>query len=118
MPWVIVPEVPLTISGVDAVGTRYGKPGYNHFILVAIILLVTFIPKVWAKRLGLVFGALNLAWGIRNFLVIGRCEAGDCPEKQWGLYLILIASVALMITTFFPNMRIALAGDKEPGEEA
>ncbi len=103
MPWMKIEDPALIITGVDTTGTRYGKPALAHFVLAAFILAVAFIPKIWAKRLGLLFAALNLAWGIRNFGVIPHCEAGVCPEKLAGIYLLLIASIVLMITALFPK---------------
>ncbi len=106
MPWSKIESIGLTLSGIDTTGTRYGKPAYNHFILTTLILLLTFIARIWAKRLNLLFGVMNLAWGIRNFILFGRCEAGDCPERQIGLYLVLVASIILMLTILFPKMEL------------
>lgn len=117
MPWVIILNPPLTISGVDTIGTRFGKPAYNHFIFTALITLFSFIPKIWAKRFNLFFASLNVAWAIKNFSVISRCEAGECPQKQTGLYLVLFSSIVLLITVFFPNIKIAQQDVAETGEE-
>ena len=106
MPWAQIASANIIISGVDTEGTRFGKPAYLHFILGALIILFTFIKRLWAKRFNLMFAALNLAWAIKNFMIVGRCEAGECPEKQTGLYLALLASAVLLFTTFFPNMKI------------
>src|SRR5690606_35885276 len=93
MPWMKIEDPALVISGVDTTGTRYGKPALAHFVLAACILICTFIPKIWAKRINLLFAALNLAWVIRNFGVIPRCEGGVCPEKLTGIYLLLLAGM-------------------------
>lgn len=106
IPWSFIASQQLTLSGVDTTGTRYGKPAYNHFILDALILVLTLIPRIWAKRLNLLTGVLNLGWAIRNFLLFGRCEAGDCPERQIGLYLALAASIILMLTILFPQIEL------------
>ncbi|MCH5597243.1 hypothetical protein [Niabella ginsengisoli] len=111
MPWMRIEDPAITISGVDTAGTRYGKPALTHFILVGLILLCSFIPRVWAKRVNLLFAALNLAWGIRNFGVITRCEGGVCPEKLLGIYLLLLACIVLMITALFPNEPKIKTGD-------
>ncbi|MFT4092773.1 MAG: hypothetical protein QM640_03970 [Niabella sp.] len=103
MKWMHIPETTITITGIDTTGTRYGKPAYNHFILAAIIVCFAFIPKIWAKRFNLLFGALNLAWAIRNFSIIPGCDGGICPEKLAGLYLLMLASIILMITVLFPK---------------
>lgn len=103
MPWMRIEDLGLTISGVDTTGTRYGKPALAHFVLAFFILISAFIPKIWAKRLGLLFAALNMAWAVRNFGVIPHCEAGVCPQKLTGIYLLLLASIVLMITALFPK---------------
>lgn len=106
MPWAIIESQHLTLSGVDTTGTRFGKPAYNHFFLDAVILILTLVPKLWAKRVNLLFGVLNLGWAIRNFILFSRCEAGDCPSLQIGLFLILIASAILMLTILFPQIEL------------
>ncbi|GAB3428182.1 hypothetical protein [Niabella aquatica] len=103
LPWIHIEDPAITITGIDTTGTRYGKPGYVHFVWAACILLGTFIPKIWAKRINLLFGAVNLAWAIRNFGILPKCEGGICPEKLPGLYLVLAASVILMIAVLFPK---------------
>ncbi|HMR81779.1 MAG TPA: hypothetical protein PKE30_01555 [Niabella sp.] len=103
LPWMRIEDPAITITGIDTTGTRYGKPGYAHFIWAACILLCTLIPKIWAKRMNLLFGAVNFAWAIRNFGVLPQCEGGICPEKLSGLYLVLAASAILLITTLFPK---------------
>lgn len=103
LPWMRIEDPAITITGIDTSGTRYGKPGYAHFVWAVCILLCAFTPKIWAKRINLLFGAVNLAWAIRNFAVIPSCDGGICPERLAGLYLILIASVILMITSLFPK---------------
>ncbi len=101
MSWVVIREHNIVISGVDAGPTRYGKPGYFHFLMCAFFIAFLFIPRLWARRLNLLVGALNLSWAIKNFLVISRCEGGDCPEKQWGLYLVLLSSVLMLLAALF-----------------
>jgi len=103
LPWMRIEEPAITVTGMDTSGTRYGKPALVHFVLAAFILACTFINKIGAKRLNLLFAALNLAWAIRNFGVLPKCEGGICPEKLSGLYLVLMAAVILMITVLFPK---------------
>lgn len=103
IPWMRIEEASITISGVDTTGTRYGKPGYGHFLFSIFILVFTFIPRLWAKRAMLLFAAFNLAWAMKNFGVIPKCEGGICPEKLLGLYLVLISSILLLLTALFPK---------------
>ncbi|MEO5945607.1 MAG: hypothetical protein ABIP79_02235 [Chitinophagaceae bacterium] len=105
-PWVFIASRNITISGVEATGTSFGKPGYFHLLCAFFFLLFHFIPRIWAKRSNLLVAALNMAWAIRNFFVIAACQGGECPEKKIGLYLASFASVVMLITTVFPDMKI------------
>ena len=105
-PWVIIESKNITVSGIDATGTNYGKPGYFHFIMVFFFLLFSFIQKIWAKRFNLLVVALNLASAVRNYFVITACSGGECPVKQSGFWMMLISSVLLLIASFFPDVEL------------
>lgn len=104
--WVIIASRNIVITGIDATGTSFGKPAYFHFILVFLFLIFHFTPRIWAKRGNLIVAAINMAWAIRNYLIITMCRGGDCPEKQTGIYLIVIASFILLLAALFPDMKI------------
>ncbi|MBS1655961.1 MAG: hypothetical protein JSU05_14005 [Bacteroidetes bacterium] len=106
-PWVIIQSKHITVSGIEAAGTDFGKPGYFHFLMMMLFIPLNFIPKVWAKRLNVFVVALNLAWAVRNYILISSCHAGECPEKQAGLYLVLASSIIILITALFPDVKIA-----------
>ena len=105
-PWVIIESKGITISGIDATGTNYGKPGYFHFIFSFFFLLFTFIQKIWAKRFNLLVVAINLAWAVKNYFMVTACAGGECPVAQTGLWLMLFASGVMLITSFFPDIEI------------
>jgi len=106
IPWVYIESRNITISGIDATGTNYGKPGYFHIVLVTFFIVFTLIAKVWAKRFNLIVVALNTAWAARNFFIIATCQGGECPERKIGLYLMLIASLLMLLTALFPDLEI------------
>lgn len=106
IPWVIIESRNITVSGVDASGTAYGKPGYLHLVLVSIFLILHFIPRLWAKRANLLVVALNTAWAIKNFFLIAVCRGGECPVRQAGLYLMLAGSLLILIAALFPDMEL------------
>ena len=105
-PWVIIESKNITVSGVDATGTNFGKPGYFHLLLSAFFIICTIIQRVWAKRLNLMVTALNTGWALRNFFVISTCQGGECPEKQIGLYLVMLSSLLLLLSALFPDMKL------------
>ena len=106
IPWVIIASKNIIVSGVDATGTNFGKPGYAHFVLSFFFIIFHLIPKLWAKRSNLLIVALNLAWAVRNYFIISVCREGDCPEKQIGLWLVLAASVLMLVAALFPDIQL------------
>jgi hypothetical protein len=104
--WVVIESRNLVISGVDATGTNFGKPGYFHFILTGLFLIFLLTPKIWAKRSNLLIGAVNIAWAIRNFIIITACHMGECPEKKSGIYLAVFASAMMLLSSFFPDIKL------------
>ncbi len=105
LPWVIIESRNITVTGIDATGTAFGKPGYFHFFSIVFFLLFNFIPRVWAKRANLFIVALNLAWAIRNYFLISTCQMGECPEKQTAFYMLIPASVLMLAAALFPDIR-------------
>lgn len=105
-PWVIIESKNIVISGVDSGSTNFGKPAYLHFIFSFFFLLFHLIPTLWAKRWNLVVVALNLAWAIRNFIIISACRDGECPLKKTGLYLMLTAAMFMLLSALFPDVEL------------
>lgn len=106
LPWVIIESKNITVTGIDATGTNFGKPGYIHLVLVVFFFVFTLVPRLWAKRANLFVVALNSAWAVRNFLIIATCRSGECPDRQIGIYLLLIASLVVLVSALFPDMKM------------
>jgi hypothetical protein len=105
-PWVIIESRNITVSGIDATGTRYGKPGYIHLLMAVFFLLLHFTPRLWAKRVNLLIVGINAAWVIRNFFLIGVCRGGECPVRQFGFYMLLLSSLLMLLAALFPDMEL------------
>jgi hypothetical protein len=112
-PWVFIESRNITVSGIDTTGTNFGRPGYFHFLMIGFFLLFSFIQKVGFKRANLLITALNLGWAIRNYFIISACLGGDCPVKKTGIYLMLLASILMMISALFPDMKLPQIPTKE-----
>lgn len=111
--WVVITSKNIVVSGVDATGTSFGKPGYFHFFFSFFFIVFTFIPRIWAKRVNLVVTAMNLAWVVRNYFIISGCRGGECPEKHNGIYLIFLASLLMLGSALFPDLKIPEQKEKE-----
>lgn len=96
-PWIVIPGKDVVISGVNAANTTYGKPGYLNLLMAIFYLILTLIPRLWARRINLVVAVINLAWTLRNFLLLSRCEAGDCPDRQPAFFIFGLSALIMMI---------------------
>ncbi len=110
MPWVSIESINAVVTGMHTEKTNFGRPGLAHITFSIICLLLFATPRVWAKRTNVFIATINLAWAIRNYIILTTCQAGECPEKKLGLYLLLVAAVVIQVMTFFP--KIALPGKK------
>lgn len=95
--WIIIPGKEIIVSGVKAEGTNYGKPGYLNIFFTVVYIMLTLVPRLWAKRVNIFIATLNLAWSLRNFIILSHCEGGICPERQTAFYIFFLASF-LMFT--------------------
>ena len=105
--WVLIVSKNIVVTGVNAGGTNFGKPGYFNLLMTLFFLVFTLIPKIWAKRTNLLVTALNLAWAVRNYFIITACRAGECPEKHVGIFLLLLASLLMLVSSLFPDLKLA-----------
>ncbi|HEV8284406.1 MAG TPA: hypothetical protein VGQ09_08850 [Chitinophagaceae bacterium] len=105
-PWVFIESKNITVTGINAEGTSFGKPGYFHFVLAAFFLVFHFTPRIWAKRVNLLVVALNIGWAARNYFLISACSGGECPEKKVGLFILVIASLVMLIAALFPKIEL------------
>ena len=106
MPWVFVAEQHLLISGMNEAVPNFGRPGIFNIVLSTFISLLFILPKIWAKRTNVIIAAINLAWSLRNYLVITACRAGECPEKRAGIYLLLCLSIFILLMSFLPPIKV------------
>jgi hypothetical protein len=113
-PWITIDSKNIVVSGIDATGTSFGKPGYMHLLLGVIAIGLLFVKKILAVRICIFLTAFNAAWAIRNFIVLAVCEGGVCPQKQTALFVVLVSSFALMICNFFIPVNVVAQQDENP----
>ncbi len=106
LPWSIVAEHNIVVTGMRATGTDFGKPGLMNVVFSLVMILLFCIPKIWAKRTNLFIGAINFAWSVRNYLLVTTCYFGECPQKQVGLFALLFFAFGAMLMTFIPKINI------------
>lgn len=106
IPWAHYPDIDKTFTGFFSEQNRYGKPG-KALVFFAVLAIILFIaPKVWAKRLNMVITALALAFSVRCYMLFTACYRGTCPEKETGIYLIVITSFVMIIASVLPDLKL------------
>lgn len=106
MPWVYIESKAIWVDGFHAPGTNFGRPGLFIAYTSGISFTLFFFNKIWAKRINVFITSVVFAWSIRNFLILSACFAGECPQKQVGLYLMIILSASMMMMSFLPKMKM------------
>jgi len=104
-PWVIIQSKHIEVTGLKAEGTNFGSPGYLGILLSVLFIIFNFTPRIWAKRINLAVVALHVGWAVRNYYVLSLCRI-ECPEKQTGLYIQLVAALLMLVAALFPDMKI------------
>lgn len=113
-PWVVIESKNIVVSGVQAGGTRWGKPGYFSLLFIAFYLVLNFVPTNWAHRSALVFAALNFGWSLRNFFLLSICQGGECPARQPFFYVYILTAGLLLLLVLLRKVK----PEKEPAGQA
>lgn len=104
LPWVYIAPIHETLTGMSTPHTNYGSPALLSLILAALYLACLLIPRLWAKRSGIFLAAFLVAWNLRNYLIMTRCEMGYCPEKKIGIYLVELFSLLILASACVPYL--------------
>lgn len=103
----IVHEADRVFTGFYSYKHYYGRPGLIFSFFSVLILIFMLLPKVWAKRTNLFMSAFLLAYAIRTFIVFGSCYNNYCPQKMFGLYLMLLCTVFIILAAVFPKVKLS-----------
>lgn len=106
MPWAYFPDLDKVFTGFYSAGNIYGKPGKVLVFFCGIEIILFLIPKVWAKRANILVAAMAIAFSVKAFLLYSACYRGICPEKRMGLWLVLVASVVVLIMALLPDLPV------------
>ena len=106
MPWTYHADLNKTFTGFFSEKNAYGKPGkfLIFFALVSIVLIL--LPKVWAKRTHIILTALFTGYAIKTYILFTSCYNAYCPEKRYGIYLMMVSCVIILIVAVFPEMKM------------
>lgn len=111
-PWVIIESRHIVVSGMQAAGTTYGKPGVLSLFFAVLVLVFSLVPRVWAHRITIFSSALHTGWALRNFLMLSVCQGGECPQRQPFFYVYLISSVLLLVAVLIQEVKLPPAKEE------
>ncbi|MEO6549609.1 MAG: hypothetical protein ABIN94_16530 [Ferruginibacter sp.] len=112
MPWAyfadahIPTEAERTFTGFYSYGNNYGKPGKMLIAIALIVIVLMLLPRIWAKRTNLFVCALGLGYSIKTYILFVSCYNAYCPEKKLGIFVMLIATVIMMVASAFPHLAL------------
>jgi hypothetical protein len=107
LPWTYYADLGKTFTGFFSEQNMYGKPGkyLTFFSVVSIVLIL--LPKIWAKRVHLFLAALSFGYAIRTFILFISCYNTYCPEKKYGIWMMIICCFIIFIASIFPELKIS-----------
>src|SRR6476620_9984542 len=106
MPWAYYADLNKNFTGFFSEQNIYGKPAMFFIFFAIVSFLLIYLNKVWAKRTHIVLAALNLGYLIKTYILFTSCYNAYCPEKKFGLYLLILSSAVLMIVSILPNTKV------------
>jgi len=113
LPWAYYPDLDKVFTGFFSEQNLYGKPGKVFVFFAVVSLVFIFVDKVWAKRINLLCSALTVAYLIKTVILFTGCYNGVCPEKLYGLYMVIGFCVLLFVISFLPDLKIKDTSIKE-----
>jgi hypothetical protein len=112
LPWTYHADIKEYFNGFYSRGF-YGKPGKVIIFLSAASLLLILVKKIWAKRTHLFVSAVLIAYVIKTYILFTTCYFAYCPTRQYGLYILIAATLGVFATALFPDLKIE---SKQPEE--
>ncbi len=106
LPWAFYPDLHKSFNGFFSEMDIYGKPGKVFIFFAVLSAILIFLNKIWAKRTLIFLAAFNVGYLIRTYILYTSCYRAFCPEKQYGLYLLIVGCVLLLIVSFFPDLKL------------
>ena len=99
-------DVHKNFTGFYSEQNKYGKPGVVFVFIAVVSALLIYIDKIWAKRVHIFLCAFNIGYLIRTYILFASCYNAYCPEKKFGMYLLVFSCMLLLIVSLFPKVKL------------
>jgi hypothetical protein len=106
IPWTYYPDIDKTFTGFFSQANTYGKPGKAIIFFSVLSIILFIIPKIWAKRFNVLVTAITVAYCVRSYVLFTTCSGGVCPEKKVGIFLIVISSALMLVSSLLPDLKL------------
>lgn len=106
LPWAFYEDLQKSFTGFFSEENTYGKPGIVFLFVAAVSILLVLSDKVWAKRTHVVISALNIGYLIKTYILFTSCYNGYCPQKEFGIYLLVTSCLMMLVVSLFPNVKL------------
>ena len=111
LPWIYIPGTGVPVTGMGS--SMFGRPALFNIFCCVFSLVFFAVPKLWAKRANIFFTTMNLAWALKNFIILSICRQGACPDRRPGLYLMFVAALGILVMAFLPRVSLTSKGGPE-----
>ncbi len=106
MPWTYHADLDKYFTGFFSQNNVYGKPG-KFFILFSVCsICCLLIDRVWAKFTHIFFAGVLLAYALKTYHLFTSSYNAYTPEKQFGIYALVVLSILSFLIALFPDMKI------------
>ena len=105
VPWAFYPDLGKSFTGFFSQNNVYGKPGKLLVVMAGFSILAQFLPYISLKRVNMLLMALNFAYAIKSFIIYASCYQGYCPQKQAGIFMMLLSSALLLVCAVLPSSK-------------
>jgi hypothetical protein len=106
LPWIYIPSIHAYVTGVGGDIHFFGMPALFGFFCCVFSVVFFLIPRTWAKRANIFATSLNLAWALKNIILLNICRQGECPEAHPALYIMFVLSIGIVAMAFLPDIAI------------
>ncbi|MBK7883381.1 MAG: hypothetical protein IPJ81_06035 [Chitinophagaceae bacterium] len=106
MPWAYYADINETFTGVYSYKNEYGKPGKYMIVIGVLAILFILLPRLWAKRVNMFLCGLLVGYSIKTYVMYTSCYNAYCPQKLPWIYVMLTATVFMLLAAIFTDFKI------------
>ncbi len=106
LPWTYYADLNKNFTGFFSEQNIYGKPGIFFAFIAILSALLILSDKVFAKRTHVFLCALNIGYLIKTYILFTSCYNAYCPEKKYGIYLLVASCILLLVVSLFPDVKL------------